>query len=236
LVADDIVRDLEVMNKAHQTQPHQRALLSVARSLDSMTRWILEHRTDALTWHELVARFKEPFHVLIKKTESFLSEIELSRFQESRKKLVESGFSHEHASMVAALVYSASFLDIVEISRHQGEEVVEVAKLYDALASEFQLTHLLEKIVGFEVSDRWEALAVRTMTAQLRGSVGQMTRRVISELGAPTLDSMGQYLESRSEMVTRFRLSLREFQHKNLTIPALMVITNQLTALSRGAK
>ena len=231
--ADELTKRLGIMDTATAPKPHLNALLALTSALDDMTRWFLERSNESLSLEELVERFQNPFRLLLKETDVFLTEFELRRYQENLNGLVSAGFPKDLAQPVAALAYATSYLDIIEISYREAFDVLDVAKLHANLVSEFQLSLLLEQVVDIEANDRWEALALRTITKQLTTNIASLARSVISETGDASLESLNAYLERRTEIVTRFRVSVREFHNRSMTIPALLVIANQLYALSR---
>ncbi|MCB0358875.1 MAG: NAD-glutamate dehydrogenase, partial [Bdellovibrionales bacterium] len=239
LSADQLIRaselklKLRVMDTASSTNSHLKALLFVTSAIDSMTGWLLEHRSPSMSWNDLLERYGEPFGLLLRDTPNLVTELELRRYQEAVSRLELNGFPGELAREVASIAYATSYLDIVKISLLVSSDVISVARLYAQLAADFQITYLLEQANEIEPSDRWEALAVRSTTAELKNSIATLARRVIEEIGSPSLDAMEQYLDQRTEIIQRLRTSIREFQNRSMTIPALLVITNQLRALSK---
>ncbi|MCB0345915.1 MAG: NAD-glutamate dehydrogenase [Bdellovibrionales bacterium] len=233
LSADALKIELRVMDKASTTNSHLKALLTMTAALDGMTRWLLEHRNPNWSWGELIERYQEPFTLLLRETEGLVTEVELRRFQESVKRLTLNGFPENLAKSVASIAYATSYLDIAQIAFGLEKKVTNVAKLYARLAAEFQTTNLLEQAADIEPNDRWEALAVRAISAELKNSIATITRSVIEEVGEPTIEAMETYLSRRTEVAQRFRQSMREFHNKSMSIPAILVLTNQLRALSK---
>lgn len=233
LSADALKIELRVMDRASTTNSHLKALLTMTSALDGMTRWLLEHRNPNWSWGELIERYQEPFALLLRETEKLVTEVELRRFQESVKRLTLNGFPESLGKAVASIAYATSYLDIVQIAFGLEQNVKEVGKLYARLAAEFQTTNLLEQAADIEPNDRWEALAVRAISAELKNSIATITRSVIEEVGEPSAEAMETYLSRRTEVAQRFRQSMREFHNKSMSIPALLVLTNQLRALSK---
>lgn len=236
LNAEGLSRELQVMDRANTTNVYLKSLLTLTWALDAMTRWFLERRNINLTWSEIIDRYRGPVATLLDETENVFTAVELRRFEESYNQLVLNAVPKNLARAVAAIVYTTSYLDIADISTTGALDVLSVARLYGQLAAEFQITRLLEQTLEIEPADRWEALAVRALTAQLRSSIGELTKSVIAETSEVSTDGVNRYLDARKETVQRFRHSLREFHNRSLTIPALLVISNQLFALSRPSQ
>ncbi|MCB0324245.1 MAG: NAD-glutamate dehydrogenase, partial [Bdellovibrionales bacterium] len=232
--AREITEKLVVMDRANSTRAHLQTLLRVQTAIDSMTRWLLEHRNPSLTLVELVDRYREPFGRLVAETDNLITEVERTTFQETTRQLLVNDVPKEVAKAVAAIAYASAYLDIVDIAAQTQRDVLEVAHLYSQLALVLQIRHLLEQVADIEPADRWEALALRTLSADLRGGVAALTKRVVEQTGRADSDAMQSYLHERRETIEQYRSSLQEFNNRTVTIPALLVMTNQLAALSRS--
>ncbi len=234
--AQELNSQLRVMDSSHSSNSYLKALLTLTSSIDGLTRWILEHRNSNLTWSELIDRYRSACKLLLAETGSIVTEIESRRFEEKVRQLLVEGFPKELAQLVSAIVYSNAYLDIIDVATESAFEVVKVAKLYAHIAAEFSIARLLEQAADIETSDRWEALSARVITAELKMAVRQLTLAVIQETGDTTVEALNECLKTRTEIVRRYKQSVREFQNRALTIPALLVITNQLFALAKTAR
>jgi glutamate dehydrogenase len=233
LGTDKLTYELDVMDRPNSTSIHLKSLLTLTNSLDSITRWLLEHRSTHMTWSELIEFYQKPCEKLVQETASFLTEIDLAKYNESYKQLIASGFPKYLAHAVSARIFSTVYLGIIDIATKSDLDLIDVAKLYSRLAAEFSITRLLEQARDIELTDRWEALSVRAITAELKNTVSKLTTSIIHEMGNPSIDAMTNYLNHREEIVKRYKQSVREFNTRQLTVPALLVISNQLYGISR---
>jgi len=92
---------------------------------------------------------------------------------------------------------------------------------------------LLEQIAEFEAADRWEESAMNTLTADLRRAMAKLALAIVQQKGEASFAAMESYLETRKEIVHRFQSTYQEFSGRQLSVPSLLIMTNQLFALSR---
>jgi NAD-specific glutamate dehydrogenase len=92
---------------------------------------------------------------------------------------------------------------------------------------------LLEQVSDFEAGDRWEESAVTTLTADVRRAIAKIALAVIQQQGSAELHGAKEFLDSRREIIARFHSTYQEFSGRQLSVPALLILTNQLFALSR---
>ncbi len=234
LGADQLTTDLTIMDSVKSMRSYLNILLKTTGALDSMSRWILEYRNSDLSLSEMVDLYGSAFKRLMAETETLLTETERNRFHEACRQLIVGGVPKELAQRVTAVSYANAYLDVAEIARIVDQDVTDVAHLYAELALALNIQQLLEQAAELEPTDRWEALALRSTMLDIRRGTARLTRLLIQETGKASPEAMRSYLELRTESLDRYRASLRAFTNKPITIPALLVISNQLAALSRS--
>ncbi len=235
LGAAEISEQLRTTDTATSASAHLNALFFLTRAIDDLTRWLLEHRSAHLTWSEVIDRYRKSCKILLGETTSFLTQVELSAYQEKYGELLLVGFPKTLAQSVSSIVYANSLVEITDISSDTATDLLSAAKLYSQIATEFSVTRLIEQSSSIESTDRWEALALRVIVAQLKDSVGLVVKSIIHETGGATAENIQRFLEKRKDAVKRYNQSVNEFQSRNLTVSALLVIANQLYGISRPA-
>ncbi|MFN8388686.1 MAG: NAD-glutamate dehydrogenase [Bdellovibrionota bacterium] len=231
--ADHLTAELEVLDKPNATRQHLLALLRLMSAIDNMTRWILDHRPDVPVLGDVVARYGPSFELLVQQTDALATQAERNRFRESCKQLIVSGVPKDLAYAVTSLSYTTVYLDIIEISILSGAPVLEVAKLFSNLYVALHIRPLLEQTADLEATDRWEESAITTLTADVRRAMAKVALAIIQTKGGADLGGMEAFLESRKEIIARFHATYQEFSGRQLSVPALLILTNQLFALSR---
>ena len=229
-----IVSQLRTLDRVTTTRTFLVSLLQVSSALDGMTRWVLDHRDKKLGLSALVEKYRTPFESLLENTELLLTEAERSRFHETCRQLIAQEVPKELAKKVTAITHANAYLDAIEIADRIGKNPIDVSQLYTELASQLHVLQILEQVRELEPSDPWESLATRTLAGDVRRSLARLARLVIEETGSPSAAGAIQYLAKRQESFSRYRASVAEFNTKPISISALMVISNQLGALTRA--
>ena len=233
LRADQLSRELSIMDKAHSTRNHLVTLLKLHHALDGMTSWFLENVKHETSISSVVGTYSEPFKRLVEKTDAIISDFEKNRFRETCKQLDVYGVSDSVSSAVGASSYVNSYLDMISTSIESDTDVIAIGKIYSRLSSGLQIRQLLEKSTDVDTVDHWEALAIRTIVNQIRGSVAELTKRIVQSPLMEQPNAVEQYLNSKSERFNRYLSSLQEFNNRPYTVAALLVTSNQLAALAR---
>lgn len=240
LVAESIIdavtltKKLRSLDTSRTLKEYYSALNRISEALDGMTRWILAHRDPQMSWTQFVARYQKSFATLTEKSEALLSQAEQEILAARKAELVAGGLSAELARNVLSLGFAVSFLDMIEAATVTKSDVIAVAHLYSGFTSALECIPLLQRALEIEPKDRWEALAQRTLSSEIRDSLGDMTVTAIREGGTESADSVQQYLEKRREIFNRYQTNLREYQTQPVGIATLLVLSNQLQALARG--
>ena len=224
--------ELEIVDTVASVKGYMKSLLKVGRSLDSMTRWFLAHGDARLDLEATIKHYQEPFQHLLRKSPELLSGSDLVAYSAAKKHFEINGFPLELANIVSSVVYASAYLDIAKISLETEYELEEVAKAFFYLAAKLNVTRTLQQAAQIESTDRWESLAVRTASSQLRDSLGMITKSAIEQTSSTSQEEMDRYLAQRQDLVRNYETTLQDFYNRTLSIPALMVISNQLRALS----
>ena len=232
LGASSLRYDLEIVDTVASVKGYMKALLKVGRSLDSMTRWFLAHGGTHLDLEATVERYREPFQFLLQKSPELLSGPDLATYTSSKKHLELNGFPIEFANITSSVVYASAYLDIAKITLETEYELEDVARAFFYLAAKLNVTRTLQQATQIESTDRWESLAIRTASSQLRDSLGLITKSALEQTSSTSQSAMDQYLSQRKDLLRNYETTLQDFYNRTLSIPALMVISNQLRALS----
>ncbi len=230
-----LTQTLRIIDKPHATRLHHTTLIRLTSAIEGVVRWLLEHRNESESIQEAVARYGDQYRSLSEQADVLTSNVERTRYRDAVRQLIMGGVPKPLAVTAASSIYSSAFMDIIDLALSTGGPIVDVAKLYSQLSGMLHIRALFEQASEIETTDRWEAAAVRTLTADLRRSIAKLARAVIAEKGSATMDAMNGYLSERTEILERFKVTYQEFSNKQLTVPGLLALTNQLFALSRNA-
>ena len=234
LESQAMITQARLLDTATTSRLYLNSLLKISNAVDAGTRWILERLGKDASLSTIISRFHTPFNVLVNQTGTLLTDLEQVHYFERKNEMVQEGASDSLAKSLSALPYTTAFLDSVIISSRTGENAMGVATLYSHLAAALNLGRLLDQAAEIESETRWDALALRVVSAELRDNLARLTESVITQEKSTEKEALDSYLEERKEVLQRFRSGVQEFSNRAITLPALMVLSNQLYALSRG--
>jgi len=231
--ANTLTDKLEILDKPNGTRQHLLVLIRLTAALEHMTRWLLDHRHDQLSLTDVVQRYKESFRLLVAEADRLNTQLERARFRESSKQLIMNGVPPDLAHSLSSLTYGAVYLDIIEISILTAAPVLEVAKLFADLYLMLHIRPLLEQVSDIEATDRWEESAIRMLAADARRAIAKLAQAIIQTRGGSSAVEVESFLESKQDIIARYQETYHEFSGRQLTVPALLMLTNQLFSLSR---
>ncbi len=106
---------------------------------------------------------------------------ELEAFGSRRDALVEQGVPEELATRVAVLPPAYAALSIVETSKRDQVDPLEVARVHFALGERLGLSALVAQILALPRDDRWQTMARAALRDDLHSVHAQLTAQVLSE-------------------------------------------------------
>lgn len=233
LGVDNLVKELDQFDNPITTRLHITSLVNITSAIDGMVRWLLDSHKVYLPLEEIVDRYQKPFSELLSSMDIFLKQVEKGIVREQVTKLIMNGFSKELASAVSSLEYASALLDIIEVSKSTNCNVLEVSNLFSNVYEIFKIRTLIEKVKAFEPKDRWEQNALRTLMANLRIAMAKLALIIIQKKNSSSIEAIEDYLESQKESVQHFNAVYDELASQEMTVAMLLVISNQLFALSR---
>ena len=124
-------------------------------------------------------------------------------------------------------------MEIVDLSLHCDESVTDLAKLYFQLASTLRASELLERAKEIRSGDPWESSSARILAKEVLHCIGRVTMATLSQSKGTNPSRITQFIEHRPEAFERYQTTLSEFLSKPPTLSGMLVLTNQLYALSR---
>ena len=204
--------DAEALDGQVPTAAQTLVLLEGRRLLDRTTRWLLQARRASIEVQDEVARFREPLAALTPRIPQLLVGVDLDRLAERTAELAGAGLPPELAERTAALLDAFSLLDVVEIAAGSGRSLDEVAALYFAMSSRFEIDRMLTEISGLPRGDRWQALARSSLRYDLYAAMAGLTSDVLraSAPGTAPQDAIESWEAVNDEALTRARSTLAD--------------------------
>src|SRR5690606_5396000 len=140
--------------------------------------WFLQNYADELEVEPLVLRFKPGAERLLAALPKPASGPVEQRLVALEARFAEGGLPRPIARRIAHLETITQTLDIIELAREFGLDVVETGEIYFALGEALRLWWIRERIEGLEVRGRWRAMA----RATLRETLAQQHRSLMRSL------------------------------------------------------
>ncbi|MCC6219617.1 MAG: NAD-glutamate dehydrogenase [Deltaproteobacteria bacterium] len=226
--------ELDDLKKSHgDVRAQSKASVALTLAVEGMTRWFLQNGlTNGLSCTECAASYAEAFQLLMESTSGILSAGDKLRYDETVAQFLSSGFPQKLASMTTCLYYAVAYLDAIKIASSTALPPLSVAALYGSLVAEFQIPFLLEAASKLDSADKWDALAIRSVTTQLRSNVCLLVKDVIRQTGCASGEAISSYLANRSKLVTHYKKTIAEFRISTNSLASLLVIANELSAIA----
>jgi glutamate dehydrogenase len=121
--------------------------------------WLLRYRPNDLEIAAVVEHFRRDVAALSGQMPKPLSAPDRLALNRQVRTLTQSGVEQALARRVGVLVPMASALDLVEVARESGREILEVAAVYFQLGKELEFHWLHEQIEKLHIHTHWHDLA-----------------------------------------------------------------------------
>jgi glutamate dehydrogenase len=155
-------------------------------------------------------------------------------------KMTSDGVPEQLARLVAGLPARAAAADAVLIADRTGRPVDEVAAIYFAASTYFQLDRIVAAAADIKLTDYFDRLALdRALDA-----IGDAARRIAAEMAgargasgaaAGASAAVAAWVERKRASVERARSAVHEVAASGLTVSKLAVAASMLGDLARGA-
>ena len=179
-------RAVEELDGLVEAEVQYRMLLAVRRLVERATRWLIRNRRPPLDIAATVAQLAPGAEALAQAIPELLLESDREQLEQTAEELRAAGVPDALATRVAGLGAAFSSLDVADVAEATAHSVEDVASVYFALGSRFDLHTLRERIAGLERDDRWHALARGALRDELYSAHRTLTAEVL-QTGAPEL-------------------------------------------------
>ena len=232
LDAQNVLDRLRQIERPENIREIHWALHRLSSALYGVTRWLIRNRPQFESIGELRAFFQEQHMALLRSTRSLIPANERGRFEEHTRSYVAGGFENSLAELIASLPYATPLLEVVDVARREGVVSTDVAKVYSQIGAELQIGNLLAKASKMEVTDYWDMTAWRSLLSDLRNVIGAIVRTIYVETHAVSPEAVALFFQSHADELKRVRMSIQEFEKKQLSLGALYVLSQRLQALT----
>ncbi|MGH3332918.1 MAG: NAD-glutamate dehydrogenase, partial [Nocardioidaceae bacterium] len=173
--------------------------------VERASRWLINNRRPPLDSEAVVDFFEVVSQQVMAALPELLTGRELDAFRARRDVLVSESVPEELAARVAVLPPAYAILAIVETSRRDGIDPVEVARVHFALGERLGLPALVTRILALPRDDRWQTMARAALRDELHGVHAQLTAQVLAQTsgGEPAPVRIADWEDSDGVVVSR---------------------------------
>ncbi|MCB1760489.1 MAG: NAD-glutamate dehydrogenase, partial [Gammaproteobacteria bacterium] len=156
---DRIWSDIEGLDNMVSASVQMEMMYAVTTLLRRTVTWLLRYRPNDLEIATVIGHFRRGVAELTEQMPKPLSAPDRLALNRQVKTLTQSGVEQELARRVGVLLPLASALDLVEIARDSGREILDVAAVYYQLGKELDFHWLHAQIDKLHIHTHWHDLA-----------------------------------------------------------------------------
>ncbi|MBT8450315.1 MAG: NAD-glutamate dehydrogenase, partial [Gammaproteobacteria bacterium] len=208
------VRELD--NVIPTTIQHE-IMTRTQRMIRRATRWFLRHGDRSMPMAEAISFFKDDMALLTSKVVTVLDKREQRELNARVNKYVKDGVPQELAIKVTYLSTLFSGLDIVEMAKLTGQDVMQIAELYYKLGAKLELHWFLSQIVLQPVDNHWQAFARSAFREELDWQQRGLTIAVLklsNETDTPE-ERLNSWIKNNGDLVVRWQSMVADFKSTN---------------------
>jgi glutamate dehydrogenase len=158
-----------------------RMRLEMRTLVERASRWLVNNRRQPMDSEATVDFFGVVAQQVMTALPEMLTGRELDLFAARRDALVGQGVPEHLAVRVAVLPPAYAILGIVETSKRDGLDPIEVARVHFTLGERLGLSALVPRILALPREDRWQTMARAALRDDLHDAHAQLTAKVLAQ-------------------------------------------------------
>ena len=211
----------DALERLESTLPDSifRNLMSRIQDLLERTAlWLLRNHPQPLNITELVHDYAEDVNLLLQSQLSLFSEEEQQQRTEEQNRLLEAGINGEEyaglAQRFAGLDRDYYCLEIVRLTRKQGQQALSAAQAYYQLENLLGLSGLRARINSLPEKDIWQRKARASLADELDSALARANARLLRATEEQlTVDQrLEQWQQEQQQMLDHFRTTREEIE------------------------
>ncbi|RKZ34361.1 MAG: NAD-glutamate dehydrogenase, partial [Gammaproteobacteria bacterium] len=179
----DFWDEVESLDNQVPTQVQLQMLLEGRKLLERSARWLLRNCSRPMEIDATVDCFKTDVARLGGVLAELLRDADRAACEDNAQHFMEQGVSAALSRRVATFLPMSSALDIAQVARAAGMDVVQTAGVYFALGARLELAWLRDQIVALPRDNRWQALARSALRDELYSQHAGLTAEVLAAGG-----------------------------------------------------
>jgi len=172
--------EIEALDNVIHANVQYSMMFQTTRLLRHATQWVMQHYASPLNIEQIVSRLQPGITRVVKTLPNVLVGSLKSRYAETTGLYRDIGVPEAVAQRMAGLPAAYSALDIAEVGKQTGADVVRVAGIYFELGRALGLDWIMEQIEKLSVSGRWQAVARGTLRENLYSLQRSLTQQLLA--------------------------------------------------------
>ena len=207
-----LIDEIDSYDNKIDARAQTRMRLEMRTLVERASRWLINNRRPPMDSEGTV----DFFGVLVQQVVTALPELlggrEAEAFQARRDALVHQGVPEDLAVRVAILPPAYQALNIVETSKRENIDPIEVARVHFALGERLGVSTLVARILALPRDDRWQTMARAALRDDLHAVHAQLTAQVLAKTSSdqPVPVRVADWEEGDTVVVSRAVGTLNE--------------------------
>ncbi len=220
---------IEALDHRVEAALQHEMMLDVVRLVKRSTRWLLRNRRHQLAPSLLIEEFAGGIDGFLGQLPSLLRGNALAFYEERRDRYLAGGVDEPLAAAVAAGLYAATGLAIIDVASRAEAPLGEVAELYFHLGERLELDWFGGQILRSAVDNEWQALARESYLEDLQAQQCTLAMGIL-RLRCEGLDSAAcveRWEEQEATLIARWREMLAELHATTAPDFAMFAVANR---------
>ncbi len=215
--ANDLISQIDALDNTIDASVQTDMRLSVRTLIERASRWLVNNRRPPIDSEATVEHFGTDIQKVMHALPEILTGVQAEEFESRCAALRGSGVEEDLARAIAVLPPAYAVLEVVEISKRDGIDALEVARVHSVLAERLGLAELMAMIYDLPRDDRWQTMARASLRDDLHAVHALLTAQVLASTddGSAAEDRVSAWETSDSVVVNRAKSTLGEITSEN---------------------
>ena len=220
----------------YKRQITYRWLLGLGRVLERTTRWVLQNSDKELSPATIVGENLQGLATLRDSFGDVVAGEERALFAARVSEIREVGADESFSERLMTLRFLDQMLDILEIARETGADVLDTARAYYRISEEFDLPWLHRNSFAAASEDQWEQRAARVLSEDLARAHRRIVVAVLTQAGSDEpWKTTRALLRNKGRNVRRFKNLLEQVKAEETPgSAAVSVVAREVSTLARS--
>ena len=230
---DDTLLRINALDNSVSADVQVYMLISLKKSLERLTRWILRNVRSEEQVGELVSNYRDSVQILLDNIVTILPANDYSKTQSLDLWLIEHSVPQDFARFIARSNTYPQLLDIAMIAKDTGHELLAVAKNYFYAGRVLRFDWLRKCLIALPEHNKWQALSRSALLADGYKLYSTLVRKAIKYATSATDERfVSNWIKDDVDCVKQINTMFDELHnYKNLDLAMLSAVVRELTVM-----